>query len=318
MTSTKYGKYVSKEIVRESKYPQITAPMVKYQGDRGGRDLTFEWYCVTNPVVMDDEPEVNDFDQFLFFAGSNFNDLSEFEAEVELPLGKERKTQIITEPKFVHIPKGLIHGPVKFKNVKKPVVYYSINVAPKYSTESNEAWAYEKYLVNPAPMKGRFLCKATHLNDVTPFRHQSMWMYSLNAFSKPLGLYGNLCWGYTVYRCPCFITLEPWHYHKKLDEWIIYMGSNPLNVEEFDAEIEMFWGEEREKQVINSTCVCHIPPGLIHYGNDHRRVGKPFYEIITVPVNFYFEEKDKIVLSREEDGDVMISEGAPDYGMIVH
>jgi hypothetical protein len=49
---TKYGKYISREIIEESKYPQVTAPMVKYRGDRGGRDCTFEWSCITKPLVI--------------------------------------------------------------------------------------------------------------------------------------------------------------------------------------------------------------------------------------------------------------------------
>jgi hypothetical protein len=81
MPPTKYGKYISREIIEESKYPQITAPMVKYRGDRGGRDMTFEWSCITKPLVMDDEPEVNDFDQFLLFGGGDITDFAEFDKE---------------------------------------------------------------------------------------------------------------------------------------------------------------------------------------------------------------------------------------------
>jgi hypothetical protein len=103
------------------------------------------------------------------------------------------------------------------------------------------------------------------------------------------------------------------HYHNHIDEWIIYMGGNPLDIEDFDAEIEMWWGEEREKHVLDSTCVTHMPPKQIHCSNDHRRVGKPFYEIITVTSNNYFKEKDKVVVSQEDRGDIMITKGAIDY-----
>jgi hypothetical protein len=46
MPPTKYGKYVTREIIAESKYPQITTPMAKYNGCRGGGNaLTVEWSC---------------------------------------------------------------------------------------------------------------------------------------------------------------------------------------------------------------------------------------------------------------------------------
>ena len=82
MEKKKYGKFISREIIEESKYPQITAPMVKYRGDRGGRDLTFEWCCVDKPLEMDDEPEVNEFDQYLLFFGSDVNNFADFQAAV--------------------------------------------------------------------------------------------------------------------------------------------------------------------------------------------------------------------------------------------
>lgn len=35
MPPTKYGKYVTREIITESKYPQITTPMARYNGCPG-------------------------------------------------------------------------------------------------------------------------------------------------------------------------------------------------------------------------------------------------------------------------------------------
>ena len=69
MALTKYGKYVSREIIAESKYSAITTPIARYSGCRGGGDaLKCEWSCITKPFTMDQEPEVdNERDQFLLF-----------------------------------------------------------------------------------------------------------------------------------------------------------------------------------------------------------------------------------------------------------
>ena len=324
MDKTKYGKYISKEIIEESGYSQITAPMVRYRGDRGGRDMTFEWYCITQPVVMDKEPTVNDGDQFMFFVGSDILDCSDFQAEVELPLGKEGKMQIIKEDKFVYIPSGLVHGPVKFKNVKKPVVLLSMHFSPKYSKKWNESETdYEKYM-RRATMMGNarkplpFALEIKYIRgDGVVFREQKI-KNSLGGYgamvgggppgSGTRGVEANLSLGCATIS-QAHIGPEPAHSHTDFDEWIIYFGGNPLNIEEFDGEIEMWWGEEREKHVLNSTCVTHMPPGLIHGSNDHRRVGKPYQEIImmNVPGGKYYKEKNKIFA---KEGEIMLGEGA--------
>ena len=124
------------------------------------------------------------------------------------------------------------------------------------------------------------------------------------------GVEANLSFS-CVTTTQAYLGPEPAHSHTDFDEWIIYFGGNPLNIEEFDGEIEMWWGEEREKHVLNSTCVTHIPPGLIHGSNDHRRVGKPYQEIImmNVPGGKYYKEKNKLFA---KEGEIMLGEDAED------
>jgi hypothetical protein len=61
--------------------------------------------------------------------------------------------------------------------------------------------------------------------------------------------------------------------------WVVLLGSNAMNWGDFDAEVEMWLGEEAEKQVINFPAIIHIPPKLKHRSIDTRRVGKPFTHI---------------------------------------
>ena len=48
-----------------------------------------------------------------------------------------------------------------------------------------------------------------------------------------------------------------------------------MDIREFDAEIDMWLGEEAEKHTINSTSVIHVPKGLVHRRIDFRRIDKP-------------------------------------------
>jgi hypothetical protein len=327
MPPTKYGKYIIRDIIEESRYSRITTPTAKYRGDRGGRDLTFEWSCITQPLVMDDEPEVNDFDRFLLFASVNIKDFTEFDAEIELPLGKEGKKQVINAPTYVYLPKGLVHGPVNFKKIKKPLVFMNICLSPENSTEWVAA-DYSKYLAKPeglmtleeqAAMAARMaklppMIQATHPTG-TPSRYIRMPAGpGMFLWSEKLGFPGKLCMGYHAYnyRDNCF--LEPVHYHRQLHQRSIFLGGNPLDIEDFDAEIDLWLGKEHEKHVIDTCAVAHAPPGLVHLGDEVRQVGKPFIHILTMMgTGEYYNERDKVLLSREEAGEVMISEGARDY-----
>jgi hypothetical protein len=327
--ASKYGKYLSKEIIVNSKYSKITAPAIEYRGDRGGNDLHFNWSCITQPMTMDQEPEVSDRDQFLLFASSNVEDVYEFCAEVEVPIGEKKQVHALSEPTFVYVPAGMPLGPVKFKNVSKPVTLWHYLLDTKYS----ENWCpddYSKLFAKPGltALGGSSVVQDGMVEDydepdvkVTemggrPFRHIRVPQggQGLSCWCKPLGIQAQLCAGMFVVSYRDWCAMEPIHYHTKFDEWLFFIGGNALNVEEFDARIEMFWGEEQECQTVDSTCIAHVPPGLVHVGQEHRRVGKPFWESINVAgTGDYFAEIEKIVISREECGEPMITEGAADW-----
>jgi hypothetical protein len=320
MPVTKYGKYITREIIKQSKYSQITTPIAKYDGDRGGDDFKFEWSCITKPFTMDNEPEVNNCDQYMLFASSNTEDFSDFQAEIELPLGPEGKKQIITQPKLVYIPRGLKHGPVKFKSIKKHIAFMNIFLSPQVSTD----WVApdeSKYIAKLGPLSTPVArpgtapsIQASHPTG-TPFRHiREVPMPALELFSEKLGFPGKLCMGYFIVKYREFAYLEPVHYHTFIHQRHIYLGSNPTDIEDFDADIELWLGKEREKHVIDTCAVNHMVPGLVHLGDEIRRVGKPFLSIgVMVGTGEYFKTKDKVLLSREDRGEVMISEGSPDY-----
>jgi hypothetical protein len=59
-----------------------------------------------------------------------------------------------------------------------------------------------------------------------------------------------------------------------------FFGSDWKNINDFDAEIEFYLGGER--QVITTTAIVSVPPGLAHCPLIFRRVGKPvvFMEVM--------------------------------------
>lgn len=68
---------------------------------------------------------------------------------------------------------------------------------------------------------------------------------------------------------------HPPHVHEA-DEIFFIFGGNPKNYYDFDAEIEMYFGEEREKHIINSTSIVYVPKGVLHSPIAITKVNKPF------------------------------------------
>ena len=64
------------------------------------------------------------------FFGSNPLDLYDFDAEIEFYLGGEK--QIINVPSIVTVPAGLIHCPLIFKRIGKPVMWVEVMLTSHY------------------------------------------------------------------------------------------------------------------------------------------------------------------------------------------
>jgi len=68
---------------------------------------------------------------------------------------------------------------------------------------------------------------------------------------------------------------EDAHKHDFAEVFIFVPCSDDLRA--YDAETELYLGEEGEKIIINKTTAVHIPPGLVHCPIIHKRVGTPFF-----------------------------------------
>jgi hypothetical protein len=68
---------------------------------------------------------------------------------------------------------------------------------------------------------------------------------------------------------------HPPHAHDA-DEIFFIFGSNPQNYYDFDAEIEISFGEEGEKHMVDSTSIVYMPKGLVHGPIAIKKVNKPF------------------------------------------
>jgi len=136
MAEPKYSKYVIREPLEKDK-SGATLHLCAEDGCVGARFPGFPaemtTVVISQPTTMNPEPHAHDYDQFLCFLGSNPLNLFDFAAEVEVVLGEEKETQLIDTTSIVFIPKGLLHCPLIFKKVDKPIVFTHICFAPVYT-----------------------------------------------------------------------------------------------------------------------------------------------------------------------------------------
>jgi hypothetical protein len=137
MAETKYGKYILKEPVVPpgmGHHAEITAPVVQCVGETefNGAPFSINFDYITQPFTMITNAHAHDYDQFLFFLGGNPANMADFGAEVDLWLGEEQELHTITTTSVVHIPKGLIHGPLIYRRVDKPIIFVDAFLAAGY------------------------------------------------------------------------------------------------------------------------------------------------------------------------------------------
>jgi len=67
-------------------------------------------------------------------------------------------------------------------------------------------------------------------------------------------------------------------------QYMCFLSANPVDPRDFDAEVEVYLGEEREKHVIASPTIVYIPAGLSHGPLNFARLSKPvlFLDVATV------------------------------------
>jgi mannose-6-phosphate isomerase-like protein (cupin superfamily) len=69
--------------------------------------------------------------------------------------------------------------------------------------------------------------------------------------------------------------METYAHSHEFDMYLVFSGMDPNNMNDFGAEIELFFGEEGEKHVITKPTVVYIPKGTVHCPLNFKRVDKP-------------------------------------------
>jgi hypothetical protein len=132
LSETKYGNCV------------VTLPVAKLHGTElmhvGAKELNgfscsiiYAFAFQTGITGLSTKPHVHDYDETIFFIGSDPRNFSNLGAEVEFSIGAEGEEEkhVFNKPTAVVIPKGLPHCPIVTKSIDQPYLCMAVSLTGK-------------------------------------------------------------------------------------------------------------------------------------------------------------------------------------------
>ena len=171
MYKGKYAKYFTTDIKEDTMLPDVIKnPSFGFRGARQipGAKANFGWSYITKPYFIDRIDHVHDGDEYLFFLGAQIPDsFSTYDAEVDFYFGKEQELYTITEPTLVLIPKGMIHAPLDFRKINKPLFFGMLLLTPTYTLTDvdGKKVSFDGPGIDGAP-------KTIDLSNLGPIKHK--------------------------------------------------------------------------------------------------------------------------------------------------
>ena len=129
MAETRYGKHIHTDLIVDIGH-YTGYSMLSHNGELD-EDCSIGYHCISEPISFD-KPHAHEFVELLFFLGGDPRDIRELGAEVEICLGEEEESHILTKAGVVSIPSGLMHCPIHVRNVTKPIVFLEVSLTRIY------------------------------------------------------------------------------------------------------------------------------------------------------------------------------------------
>ncbi len=283
MAVRKNQKYVVELEFRDDR-PGFYRQVASVNGKDFGLDFNVEYGAYIAPGNMGTEPprpHTHKYNQVMLFLGCDANDMGELGAEVELNLGDEGETYMITTSTAVSIPAGLAHYPAHINRMDRRFVYMEV------STTTQNAMKVLPALKNrQAPGTLDFL-KAKHRSKIAgiSFIRKGAWMYGARnrddsgghlAFITNPSQFEYLVMHESIKNAPYRfgpIPDKP-HIHPKA-EILFFMGTDVNDLTNLGAEAELVLGKELETFKITKPTAVIIPGGFPHCPLTITKVDRP-------------------------------------------
>lgn len=282
MAATKYGQHVKTLKFKEYEQGGLRRECVmdgKYLGVNA--HVSYGTFYTAGKIgKKPDQPHVHDFDQVLLFAGSDMDDIGELGAEVEICLGEDLETHMITTTTAVAIPRGMPHFPATVNFLDRRFFYYEISIAPVYKE------TVYKTNKKPGPAAG---WRADSRKYVMPlaFMRKGAWHYGpLNrddgggyisfVVTKDKVGFDFVMLYESMKKAPYRICPDPDKPHAHPTTQIMcFLGTDPDNPEDLGAEFEICLGKEEERHAFTGSTAVVTPPFLPHWPGGLLKADKP-------------------------------------------
>lgn len=135
MADTKYGDLIHTGLIRDiDHYTGVS--ILAHDGELDA-DCSMGYHCIANPMSFD-RPHAHDFTEFLCFLGGDPTNVTDLGAEIEITLGEEKEVHKIDTSAVLTLPSGLLHCPIVFTKVTKPIVFLEISLTRIFKRPSDE------------------------------------------------------------------------------------------------------------------------------------------------------------------------------------
>jgi hypothetical protein len=289
MTDINYEQYLVKEPIIQSQpdlnvqnrtFPPLIylssaqIPEIKY-------NIEFGWvWGMPQPNPYLDE-RVGEYDEILLNIGADCHNPEDLGADIEYSLGD--RILSINSTSAIFIPKGVRHGPLKYKEFRRPHVRVSILLgtgerkdhsagALKSQTASSIKTDYEKYLVRKPVYE---VIAGTRVEN----RQEPASMTFMNRHLVPeCNIYVEGGW---VFGMPDPNPHIFEHVHRDYEEVVLHFGTDYEHPEELGGEIEFSVGGQPLN--VDKTAIVFVPKGVSHGPLIWKKYSAPHLEMAIIP-----------------------------------
>jgi len=233
-----------------------------------------------------EEPHVHAFPEVIGFISSDPDNPGELDARMEIILGDE--THFLTKSCLVFIPPGMKHCPLTFREVNRPVFFFTLAPISRYGRRSEKMKPEEAAKIEiprfRAPRKdangsryARYIItkpkshvpKASKNRPAPPKpKAKTSHLVSLDSSVLPGAFYADFVWIWSG-----DLKMADTHAHD-WDEMIGFIGGCGRKDERAIAgDIAMKIGTEQHK--ITKSSLVYVPPGVDHCPIEFKNITKP-------------------------------------------
>jgi len=237
-------------------------------------------------IIQPYQTQVCDYDQIMIWMGTDTDDLGLLGAQIEFCLGEEKERFIISTATAVSIPKGLPYGPITIGPMDRRFIQMTVSLTgeinPKSTLEDKPIgpyapWRASKYSANVAELA---------------FKRNGPWHYGPKnpdtnggyiTDIEAVGFDYNMSYE-SMKKAPYRFTPEPEKPHvHPYTEFLVFLGCDCNDLNEFPAEVEVCMGEEMETHLVTKPTVAIQPKGHPHCPVRVLKQSKPWIFMVLRP-----------------------------------